>query len=69
MKLVTVGFLNKFVDVDDKRLKPKKNGIDNLNLALQTKNNPFKKPIKLHAKSPFNDPELCLVTFQKVCPK
>ena len=69
MKLITAGFLNKFVNEDDKRLKPKKNGIDNLNLALLTKNSPFSKPIKMQAKSPFNDPDLFIVTFQKLCAK
>ena len=69
VKLVTVGLLNKIVDEDDKRLKAKRNGIDNLNLALLTKHSPFKKPIKLNSKSPLDDPDLFMVTFQRICQK
>ncbi len=69
MKLFSVGLLNKIVSDDDKRLKAKRNGIDNLNLALLTKHSPFKKPIKIRSKTPFNDPELSLVMFQKICKK
>ncbi len=66
MKLFSKGFLNKFVDKDDKRLK-RPVYIDNLNLVLLTKHNPYKRPIELKAKSKLNDPELALVTFQRLC--
>ena len=72
MKLVNCGLLNKFVNGDDKRLKERKNDIDNLNLALLTKHSPYKKPIELHAKNPMdamNDPDRFIVTFQRICQK
>ena len=66
MKMFSKGFLNRFVDADDKRLKRPLH-IDNMNLVLITKHNPYKKPIQIRAKSLLNDPEISLLTFQRVC--
>jgi len=66
MKLITVGFLKKIVDVKDADLKKRqKPGLDQLNLAMKTKHNPFAKPIRLAAKNPLNDPDFFVVRFER----
>lgn len=67
MKILVLGVINKFIDVEDRAIKESKNPIDQLNLAMKTKYNPFRVPIRLKKKTPFNDPDLFLVTFQKAC--
>lgn len=69
MKFVAIGFINKFIEVKDEQIKKNRRGLDNLDLALKTKHNPYKKPIKLNAKNCLSDPEISLVTFQRVCKK
>ena len=67
MKLVSKGFINKFVD-DIKRGKHATD-MDNLHLSMNTKHNPFKRPIELKAENPFNNADLFMVTFEKLCKK
>ncbi len=67
MKILVMGLVNKFIDVEEQSIKKSKRPMDQLNLAMKTKYNPFKTPIRLKKKTPFNDPDLFLVTFQRVC--
>lgn len=69
MKFVAIGFINKFIEVRDDQIKKNRRCLDNLDLALKTKYNPYKKPIKLNRKKCLSDPEISLATFQKVCEK
>ncbi len=69
MKFVAIGFINKFIEVKDEQIKKTKRCLDNLDLALKTKYCPYKKPIKLQAKNFLNDPELSLITFERICKK
>ena len=67
MKLVSVGFLKKIVDVKGADLKKQqKPCLDQLILAIKTKHNPFEKPNRLTAKNPFNDPDLFVVRFERM---
>jgi|GEM_PF-4996962 hypothetical protein len=69
MKFVAIGFINKFIEVKDDQIKKNRRSLDNLDLALKTRYNPYKKPIKLSTKNCLSDPEFSLVTFQRVCEK
>jgi hypothetical protein len=69
MKFVAIGFINKFIEVKDEQIKKNRRSMDNLNLALKTKHCPYKKPIRLTTKNFLNDPELSLITFERVCKK
>ena len=65
MKLISKGLVNKIIAVDEEKIRSSNEPVDQMNLAFQTPNSPYRSRTPL-SRNPMNDPNLFIVYFQRI---